>query len=115
MKWIYLIYYIISDFLITSYIYENCGNLNPGALTDLRSALVNNIIFACLTVRHGLHVALLSYTPELNNTIERFVKFQEDRNFAVNDEVFHITERNTLNIFWIILKYILYFDMYIHT
>lgn len=80
----------ILDFLITSYIYENCGNLNPGALTDLRSALVNNIIFACLTVRHGLHVALLSYTPELNNTIERFVKFQEDRNFAVNDELLWI-------------------------
>ncbi|XP_043525578.1 endoribonuclease Dicer [Frieseomelitta varia] len=80
----------ILDFLITNYIYENCGNLNPGALTDLRSALVNNIIFACLTVRHGLHVALLSYTPELNNTIERFVKFQEDRNFAVNDELLWI-------------------------
>ena len=80
----------ILDFLITNYIYESCGNLNPGALTDLRSALVNNITFACLTVRHGLHIALLSYAPKLNNVIERFVKFQEERNYAVNDELLWI-------------------------
>ncbi|XP_060820377.1 endoribonuclease Dicer-like isoform X2 [Bombus pascuorum] len=80
----------ILDFLITNYIYESCGNLNPGALTDLRSALVNNITFACLTVRHGLHIALLSYAPQLNNIIERFVKFQEERNYAVNDELLWI-------------------------
>lgn len=68
--------------------------MNPGALTDLRSALVNNITFACLTVRHGLHIALLSYAPKLNNIIERFVKFQEERNYAVNDEVFYINKGN---------------------
>ncbi|XP_076751647.1 endoribonuclease Dcr-2 [Xylocopa sonorina] len=78
------------DFLITCHIYEYCGNLNPGALTDLRSALVNNITFACLTVRHGLHTALLSYAPELNNIINRFVKFQEDRNHVVDDELLWI-------------------------
>uniref|UniRef100_V5GZ09 Endoribonuclease n=1 Tax=Anoplophora glabripennis TaxID=217634 RepID=V5GZ09_ANOGL len=35
----------ILDFLITCYIYESCGSLNPGELTDLRSALVNNNTF----------------------------------------------------------------------
>ncbi|CAL7946238.1 unnamed protein product [Xylocopa violacea] len=80
----------ILDFLITNYIYENCGNLNPGTLTDLRSALVNNITFACLTVRHGLHTALLSYVPELNDIINRFVKFQEERNHVVDDELLWI-------------------------
>lgn len=33
----------ILDWLITSYIYENCPDLDPGQLTDLRSALVNNV------------------------------------------------------------------------
>ena len=80
-------YLIVLDFLITCYIYENCGNLNPGALTDLRSALVNNITFACLAVRYGLHTALLAYASELNDAIYRFVKFQEERGHEVNDEV----------------------------
>lgn len=75
--------------MITCYIYENCGNLNPGALTDLRSALVNNITFACLAVRYGLHAALLAYAPKLNDIIDRFVKFQEERNHVVNDEVLY--------------------------
>ncbi|XP_066584904.1 endoribonuclease Dcr-2 isoform X2 [Prorops nasuta] len=74
------------DFLITGYIYENCGNLTPGALTDLRSALVNNITFACLTVKYGLHTGLLAYAPALNDVIDRFVKFQVQRNHIVDDE-----------------------------
>ncbi|XP_029037837.2 endoribonuclease Dicer [Osmia bicornis bicornis] len=80
----------ILDFLITCYIYENCGNLNPGELTDLRSALVNNITFACLSVRYGLHTALLAYAPNLNEAINRFVKFQEERDHVVNDELLWI-------------------------
>ncbi|CAK9800088.1 Endoribonuclease Dicer [Anthophora plagiata] len=77
----------ILDFLITVYIYEKCGNLNPGTMTDLRSALLNNITFACLTVRLGLHTGLLSYAPLLNNAIERFVRFQEERDHVINDEI----------------------------
>lgn len=78
---------IISDFLITCHIYDTCGNLSPGELTDLRSALVNNITFACLTVRYGLHTGLLAYAPKLNDAIDHFVRFQEERNFVINDEV----------------------------
>ncbi|KZC10938.1 Endoribonuclease Dicer [Dufourea novaeangliae] len=89
----------ILDFLITCYIYENCGNLNPGALTDLRSALVNNITFACLAVRYGLHTALLAYAPQLNDAINRFVKFQEERDHVVNDELLWILlEENECNM-----------------
>ncbi|XP_076245317.1 endoribonuclease Dcr-2 [Calliopsis andreniformis] len=80
----------ILDFIITCYIYENCGNLDPGALTDLRSALVNNITFACLAVRYGLHTALLAFAPILNDAIDRFVKFQEERKHVVNDELLWI-------------------------
>lgn len=78
---------MILDFLITCYIYENCGNLSPGDLTDLRSALVNNITFACVAVRYALDTALLSYAPKLHEAIDRFVKFQQERNYVVNDEV----------------------------
>lgn len=78
---------MVSDFLITCHIYESCGNLSPGALTDLRSALVNNVTFACLAVRYGLHTCLLAYAPQLHEIINRFVKFQEERDYAINDEV----------------------------
>ncbi|XP_014473379.1 PREDICTED: endoribonuclease Dicer [Dinoponera quadriceps] len=77
----------ILDLLITCHIYESCGNLNPGALTDLRSALVNNITFACLAVRYGLHTCLLAYAPQLHEIINRFVKFQEERDYTINDEL----------------------------
>ncbi|KAJ8678833.1 hypothetical protein QAD02_014620 [Eretmocerus hayati] len=80
----------ILDFLLTAHIYETCGNLDPGELTDLRSALVNNITFACLAVRYGLNTALLSHAPKLFEAIDRFVKFQEERDYEVNDELLWI-------------------------
>ncbi|KAG5314150.1 DICER Endoribonuclease, partial [Acromyrmex insinuator] len=80
----------ILDFLITCYIYENDVNLSPGDLTDLRSALVNNITFACLSVRHGLHTALLAYAPKLHEIIDCFVRFQEERDYVVNDELLYV-------------------------
>lgn len=45
----------ILDFLITSHIFENCRELKPGEMTDLRSALVNNVTFASYVVKLGLH------------------------------------------------------------
>ncbi|XP_011494459.1 PREDICTED: endoribonuclease Dicer [Ceratosolen solmsi marchali] len=77
----------VLDFLLTSYIYESCGNLSPGDLTDLRSALVNNVTFACLAVRYSLHTAILVQSPELFSAIDKFVKFQEHRNFETSDEL----------------------------
>ncbi|KOB78917.1 putative dicer 1 [Operophtera brumata] len=46
---------MLSDYLITRHLYEDPRRHSPGALTDLRSALVNNTIFATLAVRHGFH------------------------------------------------------------
>ncbi|KAI4489336.1 hypothetical protein M0802_011205 [Mischocyttarus mexicanus] len=76
----------IIDFLITAYIHQNWQSLSPGDVTDLRSALVNNITFACLAVKYGLHTTLLAYAPQLNDVIDRFVKFQEEGNHSVDNE-----------------------------
>lgn len=81
------LFHFLSDFLITGYIHQYWELLSPGEVTDLRSALVNNITFACLAVKYGLHTALLSYAPQLNDVIDRFVKFQEERNYVVDNEV----------------------------
>lgn len=74
----------VLDFLITCYIYEYCGNLTPGQLTDLRSSLVNNNVFGALAVRLGLHKFLLSHCKSLLEAIEPFVAYQEMKNYEVH-------------------------------
>lgn len=65
----------ILDFLVTVQIYNNCKeDLKPGELTDLRSALVNNNIFAVIAVNNEYHKYLKEYSPLLFTTIGNFVR-----------------------------------------
>lgn len=45
----------ILDYLITRFLFEHRKQYSPGVLTDLRSALVNNTIFASLAVKYNFH------------------------------------------------------------
>ena len=45
----------VLDYLVTSCLFDSERHHSPGALTDLRSALVNNTIFASLAVRNDFH------------------------------------------------------------
>ncbi|XP_046388881.1 endoribonuclease Dicer-like isoform X2 [Ischnura elegans] len=84
----------VLDFVITCHIYETGGNLSPGQLTDLRSALVNNITFASLVVRYGLHRHLLHLSPSLMEAIDTFVEFQLQRDNAVTEDCLVLLEEN---------------------
>jgi hypothetical protein len=65
----------ILDFLVTQHIYNNCKkDLKPGELTDLRSALVNNNIFAVIAVQNNYHQYLKEHSPHLFSNIGHFVK-----------------------------------------
>ncbi len=44
--------------MITRHLYEDKRKHTPGVLTDLRSALVNNTIFASLAVKYEFHKVL---------------------------------------------------------
>lgn len=77
----------VLDFLVTAYISERCPDMDPGQLTDLRSALVNNITLACLCVRYNIHVHILSQNAMLKDSIDRFVDFQQKNNHEVSDHV----------------------------
>ncbi|EDV54938.1 endoribonuclease Dicer [Drosophila erecta] len=77
----------ILDFLISVYIFENNTNMNPGALTDLRSALVNNTTLACICVRHRLHFFILAENAMLAESISKFVHFQESQRHRVTNHV----------------------------
>lgn len=77
----------VLDFLITCYIVERCPNMDPGQLTDLRSALVNNVTLACLCVRNNVHLHILSQNAMLTESINRFVDFQSKYKHEVTDHV----------------------------
>ncbi|KAL7992656.1 hypothetical protein Chor_016912 [Crotalus horridus] len=55
----------ILDYLITKHLYEDPRQHSPGVLTDLRSALVNNTIFASLAVKYDYHKYFKAVSPEL--------------------------------------------------
>lgn len=78
----------ILDYLITRHLYEDERAHSPGTLTDLRSALVNNIIFASLAVRLGFHHFFKHLSPGLHEVIQRFVKMQSDNDFTLNQEYY---------------------------
>ncbi|XP_039260610.2 endoribonuclease Dicer-like [Styela clava] len=73
----------ILDFLITRRLYNDPSQRHsPGALTDLRSALVNNTIFASLAVRHDFHKFFKAVSPELHHIIDGFVRYQQQQDDA---------------------------------
>lgn len=82
--------------MITRYLFEHPDRFAPGVLTDLRSALVNNTIFASLAVKYNLHKYFLAFSQPLTQKIGSFVKsctakdVLECPNF--NDELFKVTE-----------------------
>ncbi|XP_014235184.1 endoribonuclease Dcr-1 [Trichogramma pretiosum] len=76
----------ILDYLITRHLYQDKRCHSPGALTDLRSALVNNTIFASLAVRCGFHKYFRHLSPGLSVVIERFVDIQEKNCHTISEE-----------------------------
>jgi endoribonuclease Dicer len=77
----------VLDFLISAYIFERCPNMDPGQLTDLRSALVNNVTLACICVRNQFHLHILAQNAQLAETISKFCQFQENHQHKITDQV----------------------------
>ncbi|XP_075398675.1 endoribonuclease Dicer-like [Tenrec ecaudatus] len=70
----------ILDYLITKHLYEDPRQHSPGVLTDLRSALVNNTVFASLAVKYDFHKYFQAASPTLIDVIAGFVQFQLEGN-----------------------------------
>lgn len=65
----------VLDILITWYLYEKHKDIDPGELTDLRSASVNNENFAYAAVRRNLHHHLQYRSGYLQSQISDYEKF----------------------------------------
>lgn len=89
----------ILDFLITSHVFENCGDLKPGEMTDLRSALVNNVTFASYVVKLGLHKFLCSeLNPTLDKAVITFVDHQVQREHQIVEDVLYLIDEEECHI-----------------
>uniref|UniRef100_A0A182R5E4 Dicer-2 n=1 Tax=Anopheles funestus TaxID=62324 RepID=A0A182R5E4_ANOFN len=86
----------VLDFLVSMYIFERNPTMSPGQLTDLRSALVNNVNLACVLVRYELHLYILSQSPMLTDTIGKFVDVQRYNNNRTGDWVRLLTEESDM-------------------
>lgn len=64
----------VLDLLITKHLYETYADIDPGELTDLRSASVNNENFAQVAVRNNLYPHLQTSSELLLCQIEEYQK-----------------------------------------
>ncbi|ONK59574.1 uncharacterized protein A4U43_C08F7860 [Asparagus officinalis] len=63
------------EYLITSYLYSVYPELNPGQITDLRSAVVNNKSFAYIAVGRSFYLYLKHNSCGLAETINKFSRY----------------------------------------
>lgn len=88
----------VLDLLITLFIFENNTQLNPGDLTDLRSALVNNETFAAYIIKLGLHKYLKHYNTKLTSLIAKFESFQNMRKNEITGDVLLLLDEDNLHL-----------------
>ncbi|XP_032232624.2 endoribonuclease Dicer [Nematostella vectensis] len=62
------------DYLVTRHVLQRFPRLSPGAITDLRSAVVNNYSLACLTIQRDFHKHMRSMSMALFKVVRRFVR-----------------------------------------
>uniref|UniRef100_A0A5S6Q1J4 Uncharacterized protein n=1 Tax=Trichuris muris TaxID=70415 RepID=A0A5S6Q1J4_TRIMR len=74
----------VLDYLTTRFIYEKELYKSPGFMTDVRSALVNNTVFASMAVKYHYHKYCMFTSSALYFAIGSFVKFVTELNGDVN-------------------------------
>ncbi|KAG6599127.1 Endoribonuclease Dicer-like 3a, partial [Cucurbita argyrosperma subsp. sororia] len=72
----------VLDLLITWYYYQKYSDIDPGELTDLRSASVNNETFAQVAVRRNLQQHLQHCSGLLISQITEYVKYLSESHDA---------------------------------
>ncbi|CAD5118475.1 DgyrCDS7177 [Dimorphilus gyrociliatus] len=73
----------VLDYVITRHLFEDRRKHSPGVLTDLRSALVNNNMFAWLAVAWNYHKFFRAISPQLFEVINKFVAWHRSHSDQV--------------------------------
>ncbi|KAI3386226.1 hypothetical protein SNEBB_000633 [Seison nebaliae] len=80
----------VLDFVITEHIFHDHKFRNPGEITDLRSALVNNTIFAFISCKYDFHRYLIHQNLSIIKSIDAFIerfrhKYDDDLCLDIDD------------------------------
>ena len=76
----------VLDYLVTVYVYGQAGqDVGPGRITDIRSALVNNNMFASVLVDNNLHPFILMQSPILQHKVDAYVEDRGGHNTVFRD------------------------------
>lgn len=75
----------VLDLLITQHLYVKHTNVDPGELTDLRSALVSNENFAQAVVRNCIHNHLQHGSGVLLEQVTEYVRSIQECNGKENE------------------------------
>lgn len=88
----------VLDFLLTSYISEQCPTMHPEKLADLRSVLLDNMTLACIVVRNDIQKFLIALDASLSETIQKFWSYQASKNFRIDpNQLILLTEDDVIN------------------
>uniref|UniRef100_A0A158Q8D5 Endoribonuclease dcr-1 n=1 Tax=Elaeophora elaphi TaxID=1147741 RepID=A0A158Q8D5_9BILA len=90
----------VLDYVITRFLFQHSSHYSPGVLTDLRSALVNNTIFASLAVKYNFHKHFIAMCPRLHHMIEKFVCLCAEKNLSsanFNEEMYMVTTEEEID------------------
>ncbi|XP_067939419.1 endoribonuclease Dicer-like [Watersipora subatra] len=83
----------VIDYVITRCLFEDKRKHSPGILTDLRSALVNNNVFAALAVKWNFHKYIKFISTQMYERVHRFVLHQKARNDRIQiDQYLRLNE-----------------------
>ncbi|KAM0930615.1 hypothetical protein ACQ4PT_000868 [Festuca glaucescens] len=83
----------VLDLLITRYLYVTHTDVDPGELTDLRSALVSNENFAQVVVRNNVHSHLKHGSGILLEQVTEYVRSNSERQGKDNEFLQHATSK----------------------
>ena len=90
----------VLDYLVTCHIYSSFPKYSPGDISNLRSALVNNVTFAELSVNLELHKCFLYNSPSLFKQIEDYIRSvgRSHGNTKVLEEIYCHSENCLVSI-----------------
>jgi endoribonuclease Dicer len=83
----------VLDLLITRYLYVTHTDVDPGELTDLRSALVSNENFAQVVVRNNVHSHLKHGSGILLEQVTEYVRSNSECQGKDNEFLQHATSK----------------------
>ena len=80
----------VLDFLVTLHVFINKTTLNPGKLTQIRSALVNNNTFALLVIKYGFDTFIQHFSTKFDALLREFKSVTQ----YGDEEAFDVCFRN---------------------